>query len=114
MLVFGSLLGLTEAIAEELDLSLVNMRFIKPLDESMVLQMAETHDYLVTLEDAAIAGGAGSAVLEYLNQQGLQVPLKRLGLSDDFPSHGSREQVLQEYGLDAEGIRQSIMDFCKI
>ena len=114
LLVFGSLLGLTEAIAEELDLSLVNMRFIKPLDESMVRQMAETHDYLVTLEDAAIAGGAGSAVLEYLNQQGLQVPLKRLGLSDDFPSHGSREQVLQEYGLDAEGIRQSIIDFCKI
>lgn len=113
LLVFGSLLGLAEAIAEELDLSLVNMRFIKPLDHAMIRRMAETHDYLVTLEDAAIAGGAGSAVLEYLNQQGLQVALKRLGLSDVFPSHGSREQVLQEYGLDAEGIRQSIIDFCK-
>jgi 1-deoxy-D-xylulose-5-phosphate synthase len=82
LLVFGSLFGIAEPIAEDLDLSLVNMRFIKPLDESMIKDMASSHDYLVTLEDASIEGGAGSAVLEFLNQQRISIPVLRLGLSD--------------------------------
>jgi len=111
LLVFGSLFNIAEKVADDLDLSLVNMRFIKPLDESLIRRMAETHDYLVTLEDAAIAGGAGSAVLEYVNQQQLKVALLRLGLNDMFPEHGSREEVLEEYGLDQQGIHRSIVKF---
>jgi 1-deoxy-D-xylulose-5-phosphate synthase len=87
------------------------MRFIKPLDESMILDMAASHDYLVTLEDASITGGAGSAVLEFLNQQRINIPLLRLGLSDVFPSQGSREQVLEDYGLDTVTLRNSIIEF---
>ena len=111
LLVFGSLLASAKAIAEDLDLSLVNMRFIKPLDESMIVDMASTHDYLVTLEDSSVAGGAGSAVLEVLNQKQIQIPLLRLGLEDFFPSQGSREQILQDYGLDPAALRSSISEF---
>ncbi len=111
LLVFGSLFGIAEPIAEALNLSLVNMRFIKPLDESMIMNLASSHDYLVTLEDASIEGGAGSAVLEFLNQQRISVPVLRLGLSDVFPSQGSREQVLEDYGLDPVTLRRSILEF---
>jgi len=111
LLVFGSLYGIAESIAEELDLSLVNMRFIKPLDEALLTTLANQHEYLITLEDAGLVGGAGSAVLEYLNNQRLAIPLLRLGLDDVFPSQGSREQVLEEYGLDPASIRKSIVDF---
>jgi 1-deoxy-D-xylulose-5-phosphate synthase len=111
LLVFGSLYSLAEPIAEELDLSLVNMRFIKPLDESLITTLAAEHDYLITLEDASIIGGAGSAVLEYLSDQGIRSALLRLGLDDSFPSQGSREQVLEEYGLDPVSIRKTIADF---
>jgi 1-deoxy-D-xylulose-5-phosphate synthase len=111
ILVFGSLLGMAEPIAESLDLSLVNMRFIKPLDETMITEMAASHDYLVTLEDSAIAGGAGSAVLESLNRQQIQIPVLRLGLDDFFPSQGSRQQVLDDYGLNEESVKKSILAF---
>ena len=80
---------------------------------SLIRRMAETHEYLVTLEDSSIAGGAGSAVLEYVNQQQLGVALLRLGLSDMFPDHGSRDEVLEEYGLDQESISRSIVEFTR-
>jgi len=89
------------------------MRFIKPLDESLIKELAASHDYLVTLEDASIIGGAGSAVLEYLNQQQINIPLLRLGLSDVFPSQGSREQVLEDYGIDSATIQNSIVEFTR-
>jgi len=111
LLVFGSLFSIAEPIAETLNLSLVNMRFIKPLDESMIMNIASSHDYLVTLEDASIVGGAGSAVLEFLNQQQIGIPVLRLGLSDMFPSQGSREQVLEDYGLDAVTLGKAIVEF---
>ena len=113
LLVFGSLFNIAEAIADELDLSLVNMRFIKPLDESMITEMAASHEHLVTLEDASIAGGAGSAVLELLNQKQINIPVLCLGLDDVFPSQGSREQVLEDYGLDPVSIRNSIVEFTR-
>jgi 1-deoxy-D-xylulose-5-phosphate synthase len=113
LLVFGSLYSIAQPIAEALDLSLVNMRFIKPLDESLIAEIAAGHEYLVTLEDASIAGGAGSAVLESLNQRDIYRPLLRLGLGDEFPSQGSREQVLEDYGLDAETIRNAIVEFTR-
>ena len=113
LLVFGSLFNIAQPIADELDISLVNMRFIKPLDETLIKDLANSHDFLVTLEDASIAGGAGSAVVEYLNQEKINTPLLRLGLSDEFPSQGSREQILKEYGLDTDTIRKSIVDFTR-
>ena len=111
LLVFGSLYSLAEPIAEELDLSLVNMRFIKPLDGELVTRLSGEHDCLITLEDASIMGGAGSAVLEFLNDRGISTRLLRLGLADCFPSQGSREQVLQDYGLDPQAIRKAVMEF---
>ena len=79
--------------------------------DEMIERMAANHDYLISLEDASVIGGAGSAVLEHLNLAGIQMPLLRLGLADVFPSQGSREQVLQEYDLDADSIRQAISKF---
>ena len=111
LLVFGTLLDIAVEVAELLDLTLVNMRFIKPLDEALIDTLVTSHDNLVTLEDGCISGGAGSAVLEYLNSKQLSTPCLRLGLADQFPSQGSRQQVLEEYGLDKAGIEQSIRDF---
>ena len=111
VLVFGTLLDTALEIGEELDLSVINMRFIKPLDVAMIVELAATHEHLVTIEDSAVTGGAGSGVLEVLNRQGLRNPCLLLGLSDAFPSQGTREQVLQEYGLDSSSIRQAIIEF---
>ncbi len=111
LLVFGTLLDIALEVAEELDLSVANMRFIKPLDEELINQLAENHKNLVTIEDGTILGGSGSAVLEFLNQQQLTNRCLRLGLSDNFPSHGSREQVLHDFGLDKVGIMGSIIKF---
>ncbi len=111
LLVFGSFYNLAEPIAEELDLSLVNMRFIKPLDGDLITQLSAEHDYLITLEDASIMGGAGSAVLEFLSDHGIYTPVLRLGLDDSFPSQGSREEVLQDYGLDPASIRKAVIKF---
>ena len=111
ILVFGTLLDIALELGEELDFSIVNMRFIKPLDESLIIQLAATHDRLVTIEDSAVAGGAGSAVLEFLNQQRILINCLRLGLSDNFPAQGNRDQVLQDYDLDIAGVRQAITHF---
>ncbi|MEM7564548.1 MAG: 1-deoxy-D-xylulose-5-phosphate synthase [Pseudomonadota bacterium] len=113
ILVFGSLFNLAEEIAEALNLSLVNMRFIKPLDGDMIKLMAEQHERLITLEDASIIAGAGSAVLEHLNENNIQIPLLRLGLGDEFPTQGSREQVLEDYRLDPVNLRNTIQEFIK-
>lgn len=111
LLVFGTLLNVALEVANELNCSVINMRFVKPIDESMIVEMASTHENLVTIEDSAMVGGAGSAVLEVLNQNRLNTPCLRLGLSDDFPSHGSREQVFEAYGLDKTGMLNSIENF---
>jgi len=111
LLVFGSLYNLAEPIAEEMDLSLVNMRFIKPLDGELITRLASEHECLITLEDASIIAGAGSAVLEFLNDKGITSRLLRLGLDDCFPSQGSREEVLEDYGLDPVAIRKAVRKF---
>ncbi|TNF86871.1 MAG: 1-deoxy-D-xylulose-5-phosphate synthase [Gammaproteobacteria bacterium] len=114
LMVFGSLLDIARPIAaEELDLSLINMRFIKPLDEAMIETLAASHEFLITLEDSSIAGGAGSAVLELLNQKRIQIPLLCLGLDDFFPSQGSREEILADYGLDPATLSNSIVEFTR-
>jgi 1-deoxy-D-xylulose-5-phosphate synthase len=104
LLVFGSLYAIAEPIAEELDLSLVNMRFIKPLDEDCIAAMARDHEALVTIEDNAVMGGAGSTVAEFLARERITTPLAMLGIPDRFVEHATREQQLAECGLDAEGI----------
>ncbi|MEO6968484.1 MAG: 1-deoxy-D-xylulose-5-phosphate synthase [Rhodanobacteraceae bacterium] len=109
LLAFGSMVAPAETIGAELDASVVNMRFVKPLDETMILELARTHEALVTLEDNAIAGGAGSGVAELLAARGVNVPILQLGLPDVFLEHGSREELLTEAGLDTDGIRASII-----
>ncbi len=105
---FGSLVQEALQIAERLDATVVNMRFVKPLDEAMLIRMADSHEIFVTLEDNAIAGGAGSAVNEFLQSRQVMIPTLNLGLPDRFVDHGSREECLSDAGLDAEGIYSSI------
>ncbi len=105
---FGTLLPAALAAAERLDASVVDMRFLKPLDEALLLDMAGSHTLLVTLEENTIMGGAGSAVAEALNQAELCVPLLQLGLPDHFIDHASHEQQLATCGLDAPGIERRI------
>ena len=105
ILSFGSLLSAALLAAESLDATVVNMRFIKPLDDDLVHQLAANHELLVTLEENAIMGGAGSAVAEML--QG-RVPLLQLGLPDCFIEHGAPEKMLADCGLDAAGIIAAI------
>ena len=85
------------------------MRFVKPLDEELILKLARTHEALVTLEDNAAAGGAGSGVAEVLSSHGIEIPLLHLGLPDEFLEHGSREELLAQAGLDAKAIRRAIL-----
>ncbi|HET7929823.1 MAG TPA: 1-deoxy-D-xylulose-5-phosphate synthase [Rhodanobacteraceae bacterium] len=108
LLAFGCTLAAAEALGDELDATIVNMRFVKPLDEALLLQLARAHAALVTLEDNAIAGGAGSAVGECLAAHGMAIPLLQLGLPDRFLEHATRDQLLAEAGLDAAGIRRAI------
>ncbi len=108
ILAFGTMVEASQTTADALNLTLVNMRFIKPLDEEMILKLSASHDSLVTVEDNAIAGGAGSAVNELLQSHDVQIPVLNLGLPDRFIEQGSREQCLREAGLDADGIRHSL------
>jgi 1-deoxy-D-xylulose-5-phosphate synthase len=108
LLAFGSTVSEALRVGNVLDASVVNMRFIKPLDEDIVFELARKHEVLVTLEDNAVAGGAGSAINEYLTRLDMQVTVLNLGLPDRFLEHGSREQLLAEAGLDAAGIIASI------
>jgi len=108
ILAFGTMVMPAMEAAESMDATVVNMRFVKPLDHELILNMAQSHQLLVTIEENVIAGGAGSAVSESLSAAGIDMPLLHLGLPDEFPHQGSREHLLAECGLDAEGIRRTI------
>ena len=108
LLAFGVMVEAARATAEALDATLVNMRFVKPLDETLLLELAADHACFVTLEDHAIAGGAGSAVNELFAARGVRKPMLNLGIPDRFVEHGSREDCLKSIGLDAPGIRASV------
>ena len=97
------------AAGQSLNATVVNMRFIKPLDEALVLNLARDHELLVTVEENTLQGGAGSAVNECLAAAGLRPRLLNLGLPDRFVAHGDPQAMLAECGLDAEGIRRSIL-----
>ena len=111
ILSFGSVLAEGLEVAEKLDATIANMRFIKPLDEALLLQLASEYDVLVTLEDNAVMGGAGSAVNEFLLKQQCQNRILNLGLPDIFMEHASREQILDNAGLSTSGILRAIEDF---
>jgi 1-deoxy-D-xylulose-5-phosphate synthase len=108
LLVFGALLTPAQAIAERLDATLVNMRFVKPLDEDLLIALAARHRAFVSIEENAIRGGAGSAIGELLASEGLQIPLLQVGIPDRFIEHGSRDGCLAAAGLDAAGLAASI------
>ncbi|MFO0394494.1 MAG: 1-deoxy-D-xylulose-5-phosphate synthase, partial [Lysobacteraceae bacterium] len=109
LLAFGALLPAAEQVGAELGLTVVNMRFVKPLDRELLLELAATHDGFVTLEDNVVMGGAGSAVLELFAQEGVIKPTLLLGLPDRFQDHAAREELLAEAGLDAASIRASVL-----
>ncbi|MGY3872019.1 1-deoxy-D-xylulose-5-phosphate synthase [Aeromonas dhakensis] len=108
ILAFGTLLQQAKAAAEALDATLVDMRFVKPMDEALVFSLAATHDQFVTLEDNAIMGGAGSAVNELLMRSKQCKPVLNLGLPDRFVEQGTQEEIYALLGLDGAGIQRSI------
>lgn len=108
LLAFGTMLAPCLAAGDELDATVVNMRFIKPLDQELVSQLAAEYELLVTVEENTIMGGAGSAVLEYLANQGNHINLLQLGLPDYFIDQGDSAQMLANCGLDKAGIVKSI------
>ena len=109
LLAFGAIVPAAEQVGDALDLTVVNMRFVRPLDRALLLELAKSHDGFVTLEDNVVAGGAGSGVAELLNAEGVTMPVLHLGLPDAFQHHASREDLLAEAGLDPAGIRAAVL-----
>ena len=108
ILAFGTMVAPSLQAAEELDATVANMRFVKPLDVELLKRLAATHDALVTVEEGSIMGGAGAAVAEAMAAEGIVKPLLNLGLPDQFIDHGDVGQLLASCGLDAKGIAASI------
>jgi len=107
-LVFGTLLETVLGVADELDATVVNMRFVKPLDDRLVRELALRHELVVTVEENVLAGGAGSAVNECLHHGGLAVSILNLGLPDRHLEHGTRGECLADAGLDAAAIHEAV------
>jgi 1-deoxy-D-xylulose-5-phosphate synthase len=110
---FGTLLPEALSAADELDATVIDMRFVKPMDTQAILAAAKNHDLLVTLEDGAIMGGAGSAVMETLQQHKTLVHVLPLGLPDEFIMQGTQQEMYSELGINAKGIRNAINAFRK-
>ncbi|WP_209589583.1 1-deoxy-D-xylulose-5-phosphate synthase [Massilia sp. BHUDP2] len=108
ILAFGSMVAPSIAAGEELNATVANMRFVKPLDVELVKRLAKEHDYLVTVEEGCVMGGAGSAVMEALAAEGIAKPVLNLGLPDKFIDQGDPAALLASVGLDAKGIAASI------
>ena len=113
ILAFGSMVQPALEAAETLDATVADMRFVKPLDEALVLQLADTHDYLVCAEENAVCGGAGSAVLELLAAKGRTKPVLLIGIPDTVTEHGDPKLLLDQLGLSADKIRQRIARFAQ-
>jgi 1-deoxy-D-xylulose-5-phosphate synthase len=110
ILAFGSMLAPALAAGDEINATVINMRFVKPIDRELVFRLATTHELLVTVEESVAAGGAGSAVAEALSTDGLAVPLLMLGLPDSFVEHGDPQVLLSDCGLDQAGIVRAVRD----
>ena len=112
LLAWGSMVTPALIVGKQLGATVVNMRFIKPIDAALILELAKTHDVLVTLEENVIPGGAGSAVNNYLQAQRILMPVLNIGLPDSFVEQGTREELLAICGLDVQGITDKITAFC--
>jgi 1-deoxy-D-xylulose-5-phosphate synthase len=110
LLAFGSLVPAALAAGEELDATVINMRFVKPIDSELIVELAGNHSLLVSVEENATIGGAGSEVGRVLTERGLNVPLIRLGLPDRFIDHGEQGQLLADLGLDKAGITRTVRE----
>ena len=111
ILAFGSMVETCRQVAGQLNATLINMRFVKPLDRDAIISAAQRHSWLVTVEENAIAGGAGSGVNELLAAEGLSVKMLNIGLEDAFIQHGTRDEVLHQAGLDSQGVMARIARF---
>jgi 1-deoxy-D-xylulose-5-phosphate synthase len=111
ILAFGSMVAPCTGPAERLDATLVNMRFVKPMDEELVCRLARSHGRILTVEENAVAGGAGSAVSECLAAHGIDREVRHIGIPDSFIEHGSREDCLAMAGLDTAGLERSLAAF---
>ena len=109
-LCFGTLIHSALKIAERLNATVVNMRFVKPIDEAIIIEMANTHDLIITLEENVVAGGAGSAVLETLQAHQSSCSVLQLGIPDYFSEHGSQQDMLKACGLDEASIEQTVRE----
>jgi len=107
---FGTLLGDAIQAANQIDATVVDMRWVKPMDTKRLRELAATHELIVTLEENAIAGGAGAGVLEFMAEQGIKTDVITLGLPDRFIDHGDHKTLLAECGLSAEGIQNAIAE----
>ncbi|SCN46412.1 1-deoxy-D-xylulose 5-phosphate synthase [methanotrophic endosymbiont of Bathymodiolus azoricus (Menez Gwen)] len=112
ILAWGSMVTPGLEAGKQLGATVINMRFIKPIDKDIILAMAKTHDVLVTIEENALAGGTGSAVNEFLQAQRILMPVLNIALPDAYVEQGTREELLTECGLDTQGIATSIETFC--
>lgn len=112
ILAWGSMVTPALEAGKQLGATVVNMRFIKPIDEDIILQMAKTHDVIVTIEENVLAGGAGSAINEFLQAQKILMPVLNIALPDEFVEQGTREELLTDCALDTQGILSSIENFC--
>ncbi len=110
ILAFGTMVAPGLAAGESIDATVVNMRFIKPIDKNLILEMARTHHALVTVEEGTVVGGAGSAVMEALAEEGMTNSVLLLGLPDKFIDHGDVSQLLAMHKLDKNGIITSIQE----
>ncbi|RMH93538.1 1-deoxy-D-xylulose-5-phosphate synthase [Lysobacter pythonis] len=110
LLAFGAIVAAARTVGEKLDFTVVDMRFVKPLDRALILELAGTHEGFVTLEDNVVAGGAGAGVAELLATEGISLPILHLGLPNAFQHHASREELLAEAGLDAAGIHAAVLE----
>jgi 1-deoxy-D-xylulose-5-phosphate synthase len=111
---FGTLLADALPVADTLNATVADMRFVKPLDHTLIEQLAADHKLLVTLEENAIAGGAGAGVSEYLNNQGITIPILHLGLPDEFIDHGKHSDLLRACELDSNSIQHAIEQRLKL
>jgi len=111
ILCFGTLLQQAIPVAEKLGATLIDMRFVKPLDTTLIKQLSESHQHFVTIEENSIAGGAGSGVNEYLQAQRINRPVLNIGLPDRFIEQGTQPEIYHMLQLDSEGIEQQIAEY---
>jgi len=109
LLAYGSMVDVAQKIGDDIDATVINMRFVKPFDTELVEEIAKTHEHIITVEENAIAGGAGAGVLEFLSEKSSSAKVTLIGLTDEYIEHGSREELLTRAGLDHDGVHRQVL-----